>query len=345
MRRSGGVGRENQAPVGRDRQALERRRTTHDAGVHDVDRHVRGLASGVHHRDRRGLLVDGARAGITQSRAGTVPPIDVVAPNAVLRAPKRLNVSATIGTWLSDCTWSEYSELAGTSRQPRLQPGATPDLHPADLTRGDRHHDRRHDRLRSEQREHVDGRVGFAHVRDRDPLRSPPEHFAVGEPPLARRRERAERARRPGRSGCRAELKRLRRDHASDSCVHLHRDARLAHGLILHRDNDAGTAGHVDPLQSGQLLQAGVGAKGHVDARVGGVGIVEHEPLRHAPHRGSGREVPVGARGVGARHEVEQRPRLRSGLHDDIGRERLDDQRARRERLRRSRSGAPARRS
>ena len=164
----------------------------------------------------------------------------------------------------------------------------------------------------------------------------PGERLAVGEPPLARRRERADRGRDAGRSRRRSNCSVCDATTLPDVGVHLHRDARLAHRLVVDRDHDARPARHVDALQApGSCCSPDVGAQRHVDARVGRERIVEHEPLRHAADGRSGREVPVGARGRSRTAPGRARSSVSTpGRDHDVGRERLDDDRARRQRLR-----------
>ena len=72
---------------GRDREVLQRRPAGRRCRrARPATETCAALDAGVHHRDRRRPLVVGTRcAAITQSRAGAVEPIDVVAPSARVR--------------------------------------------------------------------------------------------------------------------------------------------------------------------------------------------------------------------------------------------------------------------
>ena len=143
-----------------------------------------------------------------------------------------------------------------------------------------------------------------------------------------------------GRARRGAELERLRRDHAPDA-----RRApapRRAPGAPLARAIGMTTRdrpGHVDALQSGQQLQAG-SVRSVTSTRASaenGSSSTSHcdTPRTVVPAAKYQSALAVVAHGT----EVERRARLDAGRHHDVGRERLDDDRAGRERLRAS---APA---
>ena len=180
-----------------------------------------------------------ACAAITQSRAGRGRAHRRRRSQRGRRSRRSGSASARRSArWLSACDL----ELVADVRGPRAGSCSGVRAHPpicTQLTRARRDGERprvgRSPASRASPARRRARRVALE-VGDRDPLRRARERLAVGEPPLARR-ARARRSRSPTRSGPDAGLncRVCDGDDPPDVGVHLYRDARLAHRLIVHR--------------------------------------------------------------------------------------------------------------